>query len=127
VREGFAASVRGRVRKKGTSLASRQTVVSRIESRTAIAEGYAAEAAEAEHLGQHRRAAKLYKMALLTLLGGQGATPEALLTLLDGRGATPEAFVQNRYTEADLPDSDAHLYRPSAEMHPDASGERARS
>lgn len=80
-------------------------MVSRNGSRAAIAEWYATQAAEAEHRGQHRRAAKLYKMALLTLLGD--------------REASPDGFVQNGLTEADLPDEDAHMSPASGQMHPD--------
>jgi hypothetical protein len=41
-----------------------------VESKADAAEGYAEQAAEAERLGQHRLAAKLYKMALLALRSG---------------------------------------------------------
>jgi hypothetical protein len=59
-------------------------------SKAALAEGYAALAAAAARLGQHRLAAKLYKKALLVLQGSADAeTYPCEICYTEAERATP--------------------------------------
>jgi hypothetical protein len=61
-------------------------------SNAALAEGYAALAAAAARLGDHRRAAKLYKTALLVLQGSADAETYAYeICYTEAERTTPSA------------------------------------